>query len=228
MKKYPIEFSDSYNQLQDFIKSINNKKAEDDEIKNKKELNKIEYELNLENNDKQKVNLSLIKKNNNLLIINVKLENVSHEFTREFSIEELSKSNKFFKLFDDIDNLIKSFNEIFKKKLIKIVENNGIINLTIIPLESLGEIKLKIPKKIPNNIDIIKRLDQFLDEVFEEIDPENEMKNFRIIFQTLRENILGRKIRISLIGNVSVGKSTVLNCIIGENLLPTKEKDCTY
>ena len=230
MKKYPIEFSDSYKQLQDFIKSINNEEDEpqDDQIEGEKELDKIEYEFNLENNDKQKVNLSLINKNNNLLIINVNLENVSHEFSRELSIEEFGKLNKFFKIFDDINNLIKSLNEIFKKKLLKIVENNGIIKLTIIPLESLAEINIKIPKKIPNNIDIIERLDKFLNEVFEEIDPEKEMKNFRIIFQTLRENILGRKIRISLIGNISVGKSTVLNCIIGENLLPTKEKECTY
>ena len=44
----------------------------------------------------------------------------------------------------------------------------------------------------------------------------------------MRENVLGRKIRISLIGNISVGKSTVLNCIIGEELLPTKETECTY
>ena len=230
IKKYPIEFSDSYKQLQGFIKSINNKKDEshDDEIKNKNEFNKFEYEFYLENNNEQKVYLSLINKNNNVLIININLENVSHDFSREFSIEELNKANKFFKLFDDINKLIKSLNEIFKKKLLKIVENNGIIKLTIIPLESLGEINLKIPKKIPNNIDIIERLDKFLNEVFEEIDPEKEMKNFRIIFQTLRENILGRKIRISLIGNISVGKSTVLNCIIGENILPTKEKECTY
>ena len=122
MKKYPIEFSDSYKQLQDFIKSINNKKDEpqDDQIKNKKELDKNEYEFNLENNDNQKVKLSLINKNNNSLIINVSLENVSHEFSRELTIEELSKLSKFFQLFDNINNLIKSLNEIFKKKLLKI------------------------------------------------------------------------------------------------------------
>lgn len=44
----------------------------------------------------------------------------------------------------------------------------------------------------------------------------------------LSENLLGRKIRISFIGNISVGKSSVLNCIIGDNILPTSEKECTY
>ena len=230
IKKYPIEYSNSYLQLKDFIKSINNKKDQhqENEIKVQKELNKVEYEINLENNNNKKANLSLINKNNNFLIINIKLENPSHEYSREFSIEDLSKINKFFKLFDDIDKIIESLNEIFEKNLPKIVESNGNIQLTIIPLSTLGEINLKIPKKIPNNIEIIERLDKFLNEVFEEIDPEKEMKNFRIIFQTLRENILGRRIRISLIGSISVGKSSVLNCIIGENLLPTKDEECTY
>ena len=44
----------------------------------------------------------------------------------------------------------------------------------------------------------------------------------------LSENLLGRKIRISFIGNISVGKSSVLNTIIGENILPTSDKECTY
>lgn len=228
MKKYPIEFSNNYKQLQAYINSINNKKVEpqENEIKNQAESNKIEYEIYLENNYQQKSYLSLINKNDNLLI-NINLENVSQEYTREFSIEDLSELNKFFKLFDDIDKLIESLKEIFDKRLPKIVENNGIMKLTFFPKVVSGEVNLKIPKKIPNNIDLIERLDKFLNKVFEEIDPEKEMKNIRIILQTLRENILGRKIRISLIGSISVGKSTVLNCIIGEKLLPTKDDECT-
>ena len=42
------------------------------------------------------------------------------------------------------------------------------------------------------------------------------------------ENLVERKIRLSFIGNISVGKSTVLNCIIGEDLLPSKDAECTY
>ena len=61
-----------------------------------------------------------------------------------------------------------------------------------------------------------------MNETFKLIDPQNELKEFKISLQTLRENILGRKIRISLIGNISVGKSSVLNCIIGYDILPTK------
>ena len=34
--------------------------------------------------------------------------------------------------------------------------------------------------------------------------------------------------RIAFIGNISVGKSTVLNTLIGEEILPTKNNECTY
>lgn len=71
IKKNPIEHSESYKQLKDFIKSINNDKKEnllENEIKIEKEGKKIEYEICLENNDKQKAKFSLINKNGNLLI----------------------------------------------------------------------------------------------------------------------------------------------------------------
>jgi len=63
----------------------------------------------------------------------------------------------------------------------------------------------------------------------------NEMNNFlktklrsqfvelNSYFRVLSENLLGRKIRISFIGNKGVGKSTVLNSIIGENIFPIND-----
>ena len=75
---------------------------------------------------------------------------------------------------------------------------------------------------------VINELDDFINETFKIVDPNNEMPEFKLSLETLRENILGRKIRIAFIGNISVGKSTVLNSIIGKHLLPTKETECTY
>ena len=66
-----------------------------------------------------------------------------------------------------------------------------------------------------------------MDETFKVIDPQNELGEFTISLQSLREKILGRKLRIAFIGNINVGKSTVLNCIIGRDILPTKENECT-
>ena len=78
------------------------------------------------------------------------------------------------------------------------------------------------------NLSTVEELENFLNETFKIIDPKNEMENFRISLQSLRENILGKKLRIAFIGNISVGKSTVLNSIIGQEILPTKESECTY
>jgi len=79
-----------------------------------------------------------------------------------------------------------------------------------------------------NNASIIEEFENFLDETFKVIDPTNEMEIFKISLQSLRKNILGKKLRIAFIGNINTGKSTVLNCIIGKDILPIKETECTY
>ena len=78
-----------------------------------------------------------------------------------------------------------------------------------------------------NNISLIEDIDKFLNVIFKEIDPEKELSEFRISLQSIRENILIKKIRIAFIGNINVGKSTILNSIIGHNILPTKGTECT-
>ena len=71
--------------------------------------------------------------------------------------------------------------------------------------------------------DVLYEMNNFLKENL-----KNQFESLKSQLQIISENLLGRKIRISFIGNISVGKSTVLNCIIGENILPTKECECTY
>ena len=56
----------------------------------------------------------------------------------------------------------------------------------------------------------------------------NQFGELNSSIKIISENLYGRKIRVAFIGNISVGKSTVLNSIIGENILPTKESECTY
>ena len=99
------------------------------------------------------------------------------------------------------------------------------------PIIMILDDKNKKGKKDNKNIMDIKALDElenFLKETFKKIDPNNELSSFRISLQNLREGIIGRKIRIAFIGNISVGKSSVLNSIIGQDILPTNDKECTY
>ena len=70
-------------------------------------------------------------------------------------------------------------------------------------------------------IDSLTILDNFLKDTFKRIDPNKELIGFNLSLQSIRESIImGKKLRIAFIGNISVGKSTVLNCIIGKDILP--------
>ena len=66
-------------------------------------------------------------------------------------------------------------------------------------------------------------LDKFLRDLF-----NDDFKELNMRIQVISDNLYGRRIRIPFIGNISAGKSTVLNSIIGEEILPTKDSECTY
>ena len=66
-------------------------------------------------------------------------------------------------------------------------------------------------------------LDKFLRDKF-----NDDFKDLNMRIQVISDNLYGRRIRIPFIGNISAGKSTVLNSIIGEEILPTKDSECTY
>ena len=100
----------------------------------------------------------------------------------------------------------------------------------LLPMENQIENPYENENQANNNkmINSLMEFENFLNDIFKKIDPFNELNYFLINVQSLREGILGRKIRIAFIGNISVGKSTVLNCIIGEDILPTNDTECTY
>lgn len=152
--------------------------------------------------------LFLIHKNKNYHCVHSDYYNELQEILKNIEISDSDMSSPPGVTSPDLTNVISSYGENY-------ISNN---------IENPNEIQC------PQNKDVstIEELEQFLNETFELIDPKNELKNFRIALQSLRENILGRKLRIAFIGNISVGKSTVLNCIIGEDILPTKESECTY
>lgn len=113
------------------------------------------------------------------------------------------------------ENVLNNTSNSINENLLNLNENNNII------IENNQ-------KEIKHTLNIIDELDNFINNTFKLLNANNELGDFKGSLTTLRENLLGRKIRVSFIGNISVGKSTVLNCIIGEKILPTKETECTY
>ena len=231
IKAYEIIHSKIYEQLQEIIKNIKINKINDIDcppsIQGKVNSENIIYNLDIENT-KQKAQLSIIN-NDNKFIIKINIINEKYgDYSKEIFYEDFLKLGEYFKLFDGVDELFEGLKELFENKKPKIQIVDQSIKLTITPVKVLGECHIFIPKTIPDRIFLIEDLDNFIQKTLKEIDPNNELKNYKNSLQILRENILGRKIRISLIGNISVGKSTILNCIIGTNILPTKDSECTY
>ena len=173
--------------------------------------------------------ISKIRSDSNFQLgINLNRQRIKREIQKLYYIH---KNKKYFfihsKYYNQLQKIIKNY---------KINESDSSPILNDLSVETPYCSKLRNESlkkdKIQNyeNIDIstIEELEIFLNETFKVIDPKNELGEFKISLQSLRENILGRKLRIALIGNINVGKSTVLNCIIGRDILPTRETECTY
>ena len=82
------------------------------------------------------------------------------------------------------------------------------------------------------NIDLLERLTNFVSdsisaETFKGVG-EDAFTIFRNEFQAIKNNLLSEKLRIAFIGSISVGKSSIINCLIGEEINPTKSDECTY
>ena len=155
--------------------------------------------------------------------INIKNEDIKNNMKKLFIIHK----NKyiFYENLKYFDKIIKIMNDIEEdKKIDQLIDN-------VADSDNFNLINIDEEENKNNNIldiTLLDNLDNFLKETFTKIDPLNELAEFKISLQNLRESIIGRKIRITFIGNINVGKSTVLNTIIGKEILPVNDKECTY
>ena len=218
------KIKDDGNEMKIISKSIEKIKKHVQTIKANSEI-QLGIKLEKNNIKKELKKLFLIQKENYYNCIHSESYNVLQDIVSKITLNENDLSTPPSIFLEQNENCLdNNINKINIDDNIKVNENKII--------EKSNNINQK--KNINNFNDInpsliiIKELDNFINETFKLIDPTNELEDFKLSLNTLRENVLGRKIRISLIGNISVGKSTVLNCIIGEELLPTKETECTY
>ena len=190
----------------------------------KEQYSIIDLDINLITDEEFKIieksikELDKIKKATNATCsINIDLNNnnVKNNMVTLFLLYKNKNKNIYY-------NYSKYYNNL--QTIIKEIKINNNDNFNIINIDEQNNIGNN-NKKI---IDCLDKFDNFLKETFKLIDPDNELKNLNSSLQSLREGIIGRKIRIPFIGNISVGKSTILNCIIGEDILPINYKECTY
>ena len=173
-------------------------------------VDEIEDEINnLSQNDEEVINKSLGK-----------LRDITKQVRKEsgFSLG----------LEDEIQDEIKKIYLIFKRNLYKnycFSENYKALESAIKNIVTKNE-NLEcppVPRIVIENDDILNDMLNFFKQKL-----KNQFEENNIELSVLRDNLYGNKIRIAFIGNISVGKSTLLNCIIGEDILPTDEDDCTF
>ena len=192
--------------------------------------------------------LKIITTHNNSINLNTKITKEEDEIIKK-SVKNLNNIKKVIKLRDrETKDIIEKLYLLHKNKydfyedleyynkiqqVIKDIHINNINcnNLPINPLNKDNNI-ININQQEENSQEQINNIlnvfENFINETFKKVDPYNELEDFKLALQNVREYIIGRRIRIAFIGNINVGKSTVLNCIIGQNILPTNSKECTY
>ena len=157
--------------------------------------------------EKKKYNLIVYNSSSTLVItISEGGDLLKKEYSKEFTLKDLSQNGKFFKLFDDIASCIISLKETFENKKPRIKEENNYIELKIIPLlTAMGETTLIIPIKKSDDKEIINNLCNIIK------DQENDIKDLKTRVNVLEEkmkkleenNIIKRiKNKDSLIGSI--------------------------
>lgn len=136
-------------------------------------------------NENKKYDLSITDTLSTLSInINEKDSLIKKEYSKEYTLKELSEFGKFFKMCDSISNVIVSLRETFEYKKPKIKEANNNIELTIVPiLTSMGESTLVIPSKSEDYKKIVKNLCEIIKN------QANEIKSLQLKVNSLEEKM---------------------------------------
>ena len=157
--------------------------------------------------EKKKYNL-IVSNSSSALLITISDEGdlLKKEYSKEFTLKDLSQNGKFFKFLDDIASVIISLKETFENKKPRIKEENNYIELKIIPLlTAMGETTLIIPIKKSDDKEILNNLCDIIKEQANDIKDLKERVN--ILEQKMKKleenNIIKRiKNKDGLIGDI--------------------------
>ena len=138
-------------------------------------------------------------------------------------IKEISE-----KLFSSMKNTVESFTNLnkYEKELNDFqnkLNNNKLNDNCMVELE-----KIKKKNDFKYSTERINKLEDIIVRL-SELEPDNEFIKRVVEEYYALVNYINKdsKIRIALLGLYSSGKSTILNTIIGKNILPTNSNECT-
>ena len=165
-------------------------------------------------NNKEKINLPIKELND---VYDTILNSIKKSMDKFFNWDNVKK------LFTKFDEFIdKSFEKEEQKKIYK-----DICNKLLNSFNKELERKKKL-EKIEWNIKILNPLKTLIDSLIK-LDPiDKSLKRLKEDFDSLSYFIYNyRKIRITLLGGYSTGKSSFLNNLIGKDILPVDINRCT-
>ena len=165
-------------------------------------------------NNKEKINLPIKELND---VYDTILNSIKKSMDKFFNWDNVKK------LFTKFDEFIdKSFEKEEQKKIYK-----DICNKLLNSFNKELERKKKL-EKIEWNIKILNPLKTIIDSLIK-LDPiDKSLKRLKEDFDSLSYFIYNnRKIRITLLGGYSTGKSSFLNNLIGKDILPVDINRCT-
>ena len=244
--------NEKYNNFESYLnyKLIEIKQNDDDDH----EPDFVDY---LKDQMKIDFDLKDLNKNKNILRENrseIKIENFLSEFNENLDNEnfrgKLNTDNYIFfenifkennakgeKNSDTASFFFKNLRISFEKSLesfFDLEKYKESLDKLMIKLNTTSNDFYKIIEKIKNENDYqnsmikIQEIKPIIEKLIE-LEPDNEfMKQIVLGYKNLEEYIKNdRKIRIVFLGLYSSGKSTIINSLIGNDILPTSSKECT-
>ena len=153
--------------------------------------------FNLKNND-QSINLTLSNLSNSLVIKIIEVDSILNRcYSADFTLEKLVKLNKYFKLFETIQQLIIELSNLIEENKITFSFNNNSIDLILhLPLKVIEKLILPIPETEQDIQEVVSGLCTTINTLRKKVQKlENELLlNSKIPEEKLKENLSSNEI----------------------------------
>ena len=155
---------------------------------------------NLKNKD-MSISVTLSNLSNNTLQIKI-IENdsiPSRSYSANFTLENLQKLNRYFKLFETIEEILPELNNLFEDNKITFTLNSNSVELDLsLPLKVIEKAVLTIPETEKDQKQVISDLCTIVNELRKKVKKlETELEKTKISEEQLKENLTSKEIILS-------------------------------